>query len=177
VGKPALPQEVMLFSSILYHDESLAHKAVDALKALFGEISYESGPIPFDYTSYYHKEMGSPLFRILIAFSKLVPRNSLPGIKRATNTIEEDMVIDGRRTINLDPGILSLENICLATTKPYSHRIYLDEGIWAEVTLMYQKDAYQALPWTYPDYASQDLIGIFNELRGIYKERSRCRAA
>jgi hypothetical protein len=79
--------------------------------------------------------------------------------------------------VNLDPGILSLENICLATTKPYSHRIYLAGGIWAEVTLMYRKDSYHPLEWTYPDYASQELLEIFAHLRILYKEKLRCRAA
>jgi len=121
--------------------------------------------------------MGSPLNRIVLAFERLFPRDALPAVKNETNRIEEGLRKDGKRTVNLDPGILSLENVCLATTKPYSHRIYLSRGIWAEVTLMYRKDSYQPLEWTYPDYASKDMLGMFNLLRKHYKERSRCRAA
>lgn len=177
MGTPALPCDVMLFSSILFKDTAMAAKAVAALKETYGDAAYESGPIPFTFTSYYEEEMGNPIHRILMAFNALIPRDSLPGVKNASNQIEDTLKVSGRRTVNIDPGILSMENICLATTKPYSHRIYLSKGIWAEITLMYRKDSYQALPWTYPDYASRDMINIFNELRGAYKERLRCRGA
>jgi hypothetical protein len=71
-----------------------------------------------------------------------------------------------------------MENICLATTKPYSHRIYINQGIWAEVTLIYQGNSFHKLEWTYPDYASNELIRIFNELRETYRRRRlQCREA
>lgn len=175
MGSPAIPQEVMLFCSILYNSSESADQAAAGLKQAYGNASFESEPSLFTYTSYYEKEMGSPLYRTLLAFENLVPRNALSDVKILTNGLEDKLTTNGRRNVNIDPGILSLENVCLATTKPYSHRIYLDNGIWAEVTLMYQKDSYQALPWTYPDYASHELTGMFNHIRGLYKERSRCR--
>lgn len=177
MGTPAFPCEVMLFSSLLFSDTTLADKAIAALGEIYGRTWYRSDPIPFTYTSYYGDEMGSPLYRTLIAFSTLVSRDSLPEVKNKSNEIEDALKDREKRTVNIDPGILSMENICLATTKPYSHRIYLSKGIWAEITLMYRKDSYQALPWTYPDYASPDLIKIFNELRGLYKEKLRCHGA
>lgn len=167
----------MLFCSVLFCDPVMADKAIAALGEIYGRTGYQSGPIPFTYTSYYEEEMGSPLSRILLAFDTLMPRDSLPEVKNRSNEIEDMLKTGGKRTVNLDPGILSMENICLATTKPYSHRIYLSKGIWAEITLMYKKDSYQALPWTYPDYASPDLINVFNDLRGRYKEKLRCPGA
>lgn len=175
MGTPATPCDVMLFCSVLFHNAVPAGKAIGALKDSYGETVYESGPMPFGFTSYYEGELGSPLYRILIAFYDPVPRDSLPASKLRSNAIEETFTARGKRSVNLDPGILSLENICLATTKPYSHRIYLRSGIWGEVTLMYQKDSYRALPWTYPDYASPGMVEIFNSLREQYKEKSRCR--
>lgn len=177
MGTPVIPSEVMLFASVLFHDQKAAEKAIEALTKRCGRIAYESEAMAFDYTSYYEEEMGSPISRILVAFEELVPRDSLPAVKLHTNEIEEKLSVGRKRSVNLDPGILSMENICLATTKPYSHRIYLTRGIWGEVTLMYRKDSYQALPWTYPDYASPDMVRIFNSLRALYRERSRCRRA
>jgi hypothetical protein len=177
VGIPAAPCEVLLFCSVLFSSSELAGQAVSELKDRYGSTLFHSDPIPFTFTSYYEGEMGSPLQRIMLAFDALVPRNSLPSVKNSTNSIEEKLMKDGKRPVNLDPGILSLENICLATTKPYSHRIYVNDGIWAEVTLMYKKDSYHSLEWTYPDYASHELIEIFNHLRKLYKEKSRCREA
>ncbi|HQG30629.1 MAG TPA: DUF4416 family protein [Deltaproteobacteria bacterium] len=177
MGIPALPCEVMLFSSVLFGDSAMADKAIAALKETYGRAGYQSEPIPFSFTSYYREEMGSPLYRVLLAFDILAQRDCLPEAKTRSNEIEDMLKAGGKRTVNLDPGILSMENICLATTKPYSHRIYLRKGIWAEITLIYKKDSYQALPWTYPDYASPELISIFNELRNLYKEKLRCPGA
>ncbi len=171
VGTAHIPHDVLLFCSILFSDTTPLDDVLSALKSSFGECVYQSKPMPFNFTSYYAQELGSPLQRIILAFDTLAPRDCMPDVKIRTNEIELEHLREGKRTVNLDPGILSLENVSLATTKPYSHRIYLDKGIWAEVTLIYTKKSYQALEWTYPDYASKELIGIFHELREIYKGR------
>lgn len=175
MGSVRIPREVMLFCSLIYR--TTAAETLDLLTRDFGRVGFASDPLPFAYTSYYEPEMGAPLSRMIVAFEQLMPRDGLPGIKLRTNAIEELFLCEGKRTVNIDPGFLSLENVCLATTKPYSHRIYLTQGIWAEVTLMYKDDSYQAFPWTYPDYASQELKTIFNALRTYYKGRLKCQAA
>jgi len=173
MGTVRIPRDVMLFCSIIYRDRY--ERALAMLEDAFSKSCFESPCLAFDYTSYYEKEMGYPLRRTIVAFEKLVARDALPEIKLRTNAMEDACIEDGKRSINLDPGYLSLENVCLATTKPYSHRIYITQGIWAEVTLFYKDGSYQAFPWTYPDYASDELKQIFNSLRAIYKGRITCR--
>jgi hypothetical protein len=175
VGSIRLPRDVMLFSSIIYRqdpDEVLA-----LLKNEFGDTIYQSIELSFDYTSYYEAEMGSGLKRMIVAFERLVPRDFMPEAKIRSNEIEDKFLSEGKRGVNIDPGILSLENVCLATTKPYSHRIYLSRGIWAEVTLIYRGETYSSLEWTYPDYGSDELRAVFKEIRNIYKGRLKCQAA
>ena len=171
MGTAHISHDVLLFCSILFSDTAPLDEALSALESSFGEFVYKSEPMPFSFTSYYEEELGSPLQRILLAFDTLVHRDCMPAVKIRTNEIEFELVREGKRTVNLDPGILSLENVSLATTKPYCHRIYLKDGIWAEVTLIYRNKSYQALEWTYPDYASKELIRIFHNLREIYKGR------
>lgn len=161
----------MLFCSILFNEHATMEQVLSQLRNNFGEFVYKSHTMSFDFTSYYEKELGAPLHRIIVAFKDLVPRDCLPPVKIKTNEIEADFMMQGRRTANLDPGILTMENVNLATTKPYSHRIYLRDGIWAEVTLMYTNNSYRSLEWTYPDYASSEMIRIFHQLREIYKGR------
>ncbi|MEW6358916.1 MAG: DUF4416 family protein [Planctomycetota bacterium] len=72
------------------------------------------------------------------------------------------------RPINLDPGYLTLSKVVLATAKDYSHRLYLGRGIYAEVTLHYQKGEFVAWPWTYPDYKTEGYHAFFRKLREIY---------
>lgn len=174
MGTVRIPRKVMLFCSIIYRDS--CEKALAMLTEAFGAPCFESPGLAFDFTSYYEGEMGAPLHRIIVAFKRFVARDGLPEIKLKTNAMEESCIENGKRTVNLDPGYLSMENVCLATTKPYSHRIYLAQGIWAEVTLFYKDGSYQAYPWTYPDYASDELKQIFNALRTIYRGRITCRA-
>ena len=57
--------------------------------------------------------------------------------------------------------------------KNFSHRIYLGRGVYGEVTLMFRKGRWEALPWTFPDYASCRYDSFLTEVRG----RLRARAA
>jgi hypothetical protein len=61
----------------------------------------------------------------------------------------------------------------LATTKDYSHRIYLGQGIYAEVTLRYRRGAFHPWEWTYPDYGSPRYLEIFAHIRDIYAGQLR----
>ena len=79
--------------------------------------------------------------------------------------------------MNIDPGYVALEHMVLATTKGYSHRVYLGQGIFADLTLIYDNGTYRSLPWTYRDYGSNELISLFNLWRERYKRLLRCRRA
>ena len=174
MGKVAIPSDVMLFSSILYNDDAMLKRALGMLDGRFGPRLFTSDVMEFDYTDYYEKELGSPLVRVFVAFDKLVPRDQLIEVKLATNDMESRLASpDGRRRVNIDPGLVAMENIVLATTKPYSHRVYLGKGIWCEITLMYKKNSYSPMEWTYPDYGSDNVIAMFNTLRNGLKDRHK----
>jgi hypothetical protein len=139
----------------------------------FGPIDAESPLHPFDHTGYYCDEMGTGLRRKFVCFQALVTADRLADIKCRTNEMEE-MTGERRgerllRMVNLDPGILTLSNVVLATTKNRSHRIYLSRGIFAEVTLIYsKKTGWQPLDWTYPDYRTPVAIDFFGRARDRY---------
>ena len=69
------------------------------------------------------------------------------------------------RPVNLDPGLIEASKLVLATTKNYSHRIYIGDEIWAEVTLIFEKGQWRAMPYTYPDYKLPVYIDFFERLR------------
>jgi hypothetical protein len=89
----------------------------------------------------------------------------LAAIKRQTNAIELKLARNGKRTVNLDPGMLGSARFCLATTKDHAHRIPLSDGIYAELTLIFEHGEFNALPWTYPDWASPPVRQMLSELR------------
>lgn len=143
------------------------------LQKKFGRIDYYSLILNFDYTGYYYKEMGRPLKRAFISFQELTGEDKLADIKLYTNRLEKHFSVKGKRSINIDPGMLNLAKLILATTKDYSHRIYLNKGIFAEVTLCYRSGSFRPWPWTYPDYRSEQCIAIFNSIRNIYISQAK----
>ena len=138
------------------------------LKRRFGAIDFYSPEINFNYTDYYEQELGKPLKRMFVSFKRLGQEALLCGIKLYTNKLERRFWRKEKRQINLDPGFLNSGKLILATTKDHNHRIYLGKGIFAEVTLFYQRGTFRPRPWTYPDYQSKEYIDIFNLIRQVY---------
>jgi hypothetical protein len=154
VGTIGLPKKVKLFCGIVFSDEEIKQKSFIILEEKFGQIDLLSGIVPFDFSNYYNSEMGDNLKRFWISFERLISATDIAETKVFTNSIEDGFATDGKRQINIDPGYITPANVILATTKDYSHRIYLDKGIYGEVTTIYQKNEYIKLPWSYPDYLS-----------------------
>lgn len=159
---------VKLIIGFIYKDEAFFIKSRDSLKRKFGRVDFESPALDFNYTAYYEKEMGAGLKRRFISFSKLVPIQDLYRIKLYTNRLESRFLDFGMRRVNIDPGYLDLAKLVLASTKDYSHRIYLRKGIFAEITLSYRNNSFTSNDWTYPDYCSKEYIDIFNKIRQLY---------
>ena len=162
---------VKLFIGFIFAREEVYLKAKQILERKFGQSDFESQTLPFNHTRYYEKEFGHNLVRKFLSFGKLIQPEKLAQIKIITNKIEKGLTHQGMRLINIDPGILNLSKIILATTKDYKHRVYLAKGIYAEVTLYYQNKSFQSWEWTYPDYKTPEYIQIFNSIRNIYSHQ------
>jgi hypothetical protein len=154
MGTISLPKKVKLFCGIIFSDNKVKQKSFEILEEKLGKIDLISDVIPFDFSSYYNSEIGNNLKRFWIAFEKLISAAEIAEIKVFTNFIEADFTVNNKRQINIDPGYITPANVILATTKDYSHRIYLAKGIYGEVTTIYKKGGYIKLPWSYPDYMS-----------------------
>ncbi len=157
MSQPRSASPAKLIVGFLVRDKSLARGIIDALGNSFGPVDLLSPWLPFDFTDYYTLEMGAPLHRRLLAYKNLVAQDELPTIKHITNRLEASHSTQGRRRVNIDPGLLLRERFVLATGKNFTHRVYLGQGIYADLTLIYRRDAFQALPWTYPDYTDTRL--------------------
>jgi hypothetical protein len=142
---------------------------VTACVERWGSPDFVGEPFPFTYTAYYDKEMGTPIYRFFVTFDRLVDPSILARVKHATNAIEDAFREQGARKVNLDPGLLALSRFVLATTKENSHRIPLERGIYAELTLRYERGGFRPMPWTYPDYRAEPILGILADARARYK--------
>ena len=165
MSTPKEAKKVKLVSSLFSPDEELIEKVIKQMEGYFDPVDWVSEKLVFNRTRYYEKEMGWPLYRRFISFSRLISPDEIVDIKLITNTIENEYLVDKRRKINIDPGYISLERLVLATGKNYIHRIYLKKGIYADLTLIFYAGTFKPLAWTYPDYAEEKVIGYFNMLR------------
>jgi len=168
VSRPIPPRPAKPVISLFLQEKDLIQPVVEDLRSLLGNLDQVSAWFPFDFTSYYAPEMGEPLFRRVLTFKGLIRQGSLAAIKRQTNAIEASYARDGRRRVNIDPGYLLAERFVLATGKNFTHRIYIGGGIYADLTLIFQKGAFRTLPWTYPDYADKSLQAFLTSVRNHY---------
>jgi hypothetical protein len=171
MGKLVSPIPVKLIIGLIFKNEEFLNITERILRSHFKATDYESQIIPFSHTDYYQKEFGLGLKRKFLSFNKLIPSERLAAIKVFTNKLEIKLSKNDYRNINIDPGYLTMAKLILASTKDFSHRIYLDKGIFAEVSLVYQKKSFQPQEWTYPDYRFTEYIQIFNEIRKLYAQQ------
>jgi hypothetical protein len=168
MGEVREPQPVKVFVGILLALPSTLPELRALLAEQFGPVDCESQVLEFAYTDYYEPEMGPDLKRMFLGFHRLAIPDALVDLKLFTNRLEQTFAVNGKRTVNIDPGYLTAARVVLASTKDFAHRLYLGKGIYGEVTLMYQKRDFQTLPWTYPDYRSEGCRQFFRELRRVY---------
>jgi hypothetical protein len=169
MGKPQIPSKALLFAGILYSSEHWYLKALELLTEKFGEIAMYSPPIIWDFSDYYKDELGEQIIRRFVFFKNLIEQDELPEIKTITNRFEELLSSNNKRNVNLDPGYLTPAKIVLASTKDYSHRIYLKGGIFAEVSLIYKKNSFVPHLNTYKDFQDQRYLEIFISARRLLK--------
>jgi hypothetical protein len=159
--------KVKLVISIFSKEKEKINKAKSILQKKFGPIDYESRNLSL-VTSYYEDELGPDLIRRFYSFKKLINRDKIAEIKLLTNRLENKFRIKNKRSINIDPGYISLGKFILATTKNQQQRIYVKKGIFAECALRYKDKSYTIWPWTYPDYATKEYIDELNNIRKMY---------
>jgi hypothetical protein len=168
------PKPVNLFCGIISNDPDLMDRAVRMLCEYAGPTDAVSELWPFDSTEYYELEMGEDLRRKFVSFEKWIDPGDLAHQKILSNELERRICYElgyppDQRRVNLDPGYLSLSKIVLATTKDYSHRLYLRDGIYAESTLHFESGKWIPWPWTYPDFADARYHGFFTQVRELFK--------
>ena len=163
------PKPVKLIVGILAANHQCLHKAVETLMNKYGKADFTSEVWPFEQTDYYNKQTGPHILRQFISIERLIEQGKLAKIKLQTNKIEQklakSLALPLPRPVNLDPGIIEASKLILATTKNYSHRIYIGKKIFAEVTLIFDRGCWRPFEYTYPDYRQQCYFDFFERVR------------
>ena len=171
----AHPGILLLLAAFSRYDEAFQWTRETAEKT-WGSIGLESREFSFHQTDYYLASMGPALRKKFFVFDQLRDPAELVAIKHQTNHWEEDyqqqQTHPESRPLNLDPGYLTEAKLVLATTKDRDHRLYLDQGIYAETTLVFSQGSWQSRPWTYPDYQSPEYHEFFLQCRELLRNKS-----
>ena len=170
MGVPHLFEEPIVFIGTLFSDKTIFDQVLPLLQDKFGNILFQSSTQPWKYSDHYNKELGSQIYRNFIFFDEVIDPSTLADIKLLTNDIEAIYSQDGKRRVNIDPGYITLAKVVLASTKNYSHRIYLGKGIYAELALFYKNQQFIAMPYTYNDYKDQTYLVMFMKVRNLLKK-------
>ncbi|MBA7573096.1 hypothetical protein ES708_14891 [subsurface metagenome] len=183
MGKIFLPKPAKLIISMFTSDKYLFSLYKEELIKRFGEVDVESNTQPFNFTDYYKEEFGENLLQKLFSFSTLIRQDELTEIKIITNSLENNNIIIDKnikknitrhkRKINIDPGYITLNKYILASTKNGPSRIYLNQGIYAEITLRFINKSFVPGEYTYPNYKTSKYINFLNSVRQKYKFQLR----
>jgi hypothetical protein len=172
---PATPV-LLIVAAFSRHDDALDWTRTK-LCANWGKVALESPRFNFQETAYYEQSMGTGLKKRFFAFERFIDPGLLPDLKHQANAWELEYAASANhlepRPLNLDPGYITEAKLVLASTKDHAHRIYLRDGIYAEITLHYQHGTWQKSAWTYPDYQRADFQAFFTACREYVKMRRR----
>ena len=171
------PNPAKLIIGILAADKDCLTAAVETLADNFGKIDLTSPVWNFNQTAYYKDELGENILRQFVTIETLIDPGLLAKIKHKTNKLEAELAgklqTNLPRPVNLDPGIIEPSKLILASTKNFSHRIYIGDNMYAEVTLMFSKGTWQSLPYTFPDYKQKRYHEFLSKVRTKLAEQLR----
>jgi hypothetical protein len=171
------PKPVKLIIGILADSENSLLQTVQTIEKQFGKVDFTSEVWPFTQTKYYEKELGANPVRQFVTIEKLIDPGELADIKHKTNEMEEvlatKMSKELPRPVNLDPGIIEPSKLILASTKNFSHRIYIGNKMYAELTLVYNKGQWESFPYTFPDYKENRYHYFLSKVRNHLVEQLR----
>jgi hypothetical protein len=166
------------FVAVFSAEDRFLRIALERLEAHWGKIASLGQAFDFVESPYYLRTMLVPrpsetsldrtpraLRKQMALFADPYDPAELAADKLQSNRWERDWTEeltscqdDSKRLVNIDPGYLSMTKLVLASTKNREHRIYLRDGIYAEVTLAFRDQVWTSMPWTYADYQRPDVL-------------------
>ena len=170
MSHPNSPHPCLFFCSFIYKEEELVQTILKNDLGAWGAVLDLSPAFPFTWTSYYASEQGTALLRKFVCFEPLMEDPAhLRTLKIQARAVEDLFSANGKRRVNLDPGYLNSHQVILSTFKNFAHRIWLGEGVYAHLEYLFKKGEPIPLPWTYPDFRSEEYRAVFRMWKEVYE--------
>ncbi len=176
MGEIRTQRPVVLLAAVSSrYQQAIDEWTVEACSKHWGKIALQSELFDFNQTKFYEPSMGTDIKKRLFAFETLLDPANLPNAKILANELEQQYKADTdhaeERPLNIDPGYVTEAKLVLATTKDRDHRIYLRDGIFAEITLFYKQGVWERSRWTYADYLQAEYHAFFSQCRDYLRSR------
>lgn len=148
------------------------------VERVMGDVALASEVWDFTDSDFYAGEMGTGLKRRFFSFDLSADPALLPEWKLATNRIEQECAqrMAKQRPVNLDPGYIDGCRLVLASTKAMAHRVYIGQGISAEVTMSFRDGQWIKRDYTFADFKSGRYDNFFHMARHAHMARTQGRA-
>lgn len=170
-------EPVIRFCAVITRHPTVRQWALAKISESWGAACISSPEIPFEAGGYYTASMGDQLTKSLVAWDGFVDPAGLADWKHQTNRWEAEYAAQAKqdedRPLNLDPGYMTQAKLVLATTKDRDHRIYLRDGMFAEVTLTYVGKTWQHHRWSYPSYRTDEVAAFATDCRNRLRRHLR----
>lgn len=163
-----------LICGLLYpsDEETMEAWARTQLESLFGSIERISERLPWKFTDYY-RSISPDLTKIFYSFAGLRDAADIVEWKRAAIALEAMSSRDGTRRVNADPGYMDPARVVLASTKDSAQRIYISDGIYAEVTMCRKDGRWEKFFYTFPDFRSGAYDEFFDAVKDDWRRDMR----
>lgn len=165
MANPGKPDDALLFIAFSFQKHITLETLQKIAIAPFGTVRQQSARFDFAYSRYYAAEMGAELHKLFVVYDQLFAIERAVAVKMQAIAIEKATSVAGKRTINIDPGYLTLAKLVLTTTKNFDHRIHIGSGIFADVQLRFRNGEFVTNPWTYPDYRESATFDFLKSAR------------
>jgi len=172
MAQPVSPTPVKLFVVTLHRDPEALSGAIAELQHHWGFTDFVSEDFPFDFTDYYEAEMGKDLARRFYSFERLITPDQLVEAKLFCNELEGKYRGEKGRAVNLDPGYVDHFKLVLASAKFGGQKVYLRDGIYADMTLVMFKGKWESFNWGFPDFKSRRYDDALCKIRDLYKRQA-----
>lgn len=170
---PEYPEKVQYFIAVLWRELSALEKLKQVLPHYFGSLDFVGNPYPFDLSDYYLPEMGDQLQRSMISFLNLENPDFLVQSKLQSNEIENQFSKNNQRSVNIDIGYLDHNKVVLASCKNAGQKIYLSQGIYADLILRYKARKYHPFEWSFLDFKEDRYQEDLLEIRKRYLRKRK----
>lgn len=166
------PLKVVYFNAVLYNREYFNDPDLVA-NEIFGNPLFKSEEFDFSHTDYYVSEMGRPQHKYFAGYELIDSPCRLAEFKLKAVELEDSLLVNGKRLINIDPGYVALEKVVAASTKNFTHRIYIGSKVYADLQLQRRNNAFNPLPWTFQDYIFPPVLKFFEQMRDYLIEKQQ----